>query len=127
MANRTPREARSGSRNVIGHSKRESERGRVGEEGEEGREREGEKGGERRSRPVEVDLLGLDLAVLDVDLISAQDDGDRLANPDNVPMPVGHVLVCHACSHVEHDDRTVALNVVACNTHPRQQAPFQPR
>jgi hypothetical protein len=66
-----------------------------------------------KNRPVKVDLLGLDLAVLDVDLVSAKDDGDRLANPDNVPVPVGHVLVCHARSHVEHDDRTVALNVVA--------------
>ena len=69
---------------------------------------------EKKNKPVEVDLLGLDLAVLDVDLVTAQDDGNRLAHPHDVPVPVGDVLVCHARCDVEHDDRTVALDVVAC-------------
>jgi hypothetical protein len=68
----------------------------------------------KKNKPVEVDLLGLDLAVLDVDLVTAQDDGNRLAHPHDVPVPVGDVLVCHARCDVEHDDRTVALDVIAC-------------
>ena len=68
----------------------------------------------KKEKPVEVDLLGLDLAVLDVDLVTAQDDGNRLAHPHDVPVPVGDVFVCHARCDIEHDDRTVALDVVAC-------------
>ena len=68
----------------------------------------------RKNKPVEVDLLGLDLTVLDVDLVTAQDDRNRLAHPHDVPVPVGDVLVCHARCDIEHDDRTVALDVVAC-------------
>jgi hypothetical protein len=48
------------------------------------------------------------------DLVSAENDGDGLANTHDIPVPVGHVLVSHARSDVEHDDGTVALNVIAC-------------
>jgi len=48
------------------------------------------------------------------DLVSAENDGDGLANTHDIPVPVGHVLVGHARSDVEHDDGTVALNVIAC-------------
>jgi hypothetical protein len=40
---------------------------------------------------VEGDLLGLDLAVLDVDLVTAQDDGDVLAHANEIAMPVGDI------------------------------------
>ena len=69
---------------------------------------------------MEVDLFGLDLTILDIDLVSAEHDGDSLAHPHNVPVPVGHVFVCHACSHVEHDDRAVALDVIACTCKGRE-------
>ena len=63
--------------------------------------------------PVEYDRLGLDLPVLDVDLVAGQHDRDVLADPDEVPVPVGHVLVGHPAGHVEHDDGALALDVVA--------------
>ena len=57
--------------------------------------------------------LGLDFSVLDVDLVAAQDDGDVLADADQISVPVGHVLVGHSGSDVEHDDSALALDVVA--------------
>jgi hypothetical protein len=42
---------------------------------------------------VERDRLGLDLAVLDVDLVAAQHNRDRIAHTGQVLVPVGHVLV----------------------------------
>lgn len=61
---------------------------------------------------VECDGLGLDLALLDVDLVAAENDGDVLAHAREVAMPVGHVLVCDARRHVEHDDAALAVDVV---------------
>ena len=58
---------------------------------------------------MEHDGLGLDLAVLDVDLVAAEDDGDVLADADEVPVPVGHVLVRHPGCHVEHHDGALTL------------------
>lgn len=40
---------------------------------------------------VEGDLLGLDLAVLDVNLVAAEDDGDVLAHANEIAMPVGDI------------------------------------
>ena len=63
--------------------------------------------------PVEHDGLGLHLPVLDVDLVSGQHDGDVLADSDQVPVPVGDVLVGDSAGHVEHDDGALALDVVS--------------
>ena len=84
---------------------------------------------------VEGDGLGLDLALLDVDLVTAQDNRDVLADTDQVAcycvlvdytrearrkwrnitrtVPVGDVLVGDAGRHVEHDDTALAVDVVA--------------
>jgi len=62
---------------------------------------------------MEGDLLDLDLAVLDVDLVAAEDDGDVFADTDEVAMPVGDVLVGHARSHIEHDNGALALDVIS--------------
>ncbi len=62
---------------------------------------------------MEGDGLGLDLAVLDVDLVAAQHDGYVLADAHEVLVPRGHVLVRDARGHVEHDDGALALDVVA--------------
>ena len=62
---------------------------------------------------MEGDGLGLDLALLDVDLVAGQDDGDVLANADQVTVPVGDVLVGDARGDVEHDDTALAVDVVA--------------
>ena len=89
---------------------------------------------------VESDGLGLDLALLDVDLVAAEDDGDVLADADEIAwkggvslafyndigsaivaerrcgrsrtVPVGNVLVGNAGRHVEHDDTALAVDVV---------------
>lgn len=56
--------------------------------------------------------LGLDLSVLDVDFVATQHDRDVLADAHQIPMPVGHVLVCNARRHIEHDDGALSLNVI---------------
>ena len=60
---------------------------------------------------VEGDLLGLDLAILHVDLVAAKYHRDRLAHPDQVSVPRGDVLVGDPARDVEHDDRALAVDV----------------
>ena len=62
--------------------------------------------------PVEDDGLCLDFSVLDVHLVSGQNDGNVFANSNQIAMPVRNVLVCHAGCDVEHDDGALALDVV---------------
>ena len=59
---------------------------------------------------VEGDLLGLDLAVLDLYLVPREDDGDVLAHPGKVAVPVGDVLVGDARRDVKHDDGALPLD-----------------
>lgn len=61
---------------------------------------------------MEGDGLGLHFALLYINLVSAQDDGNVLADANQVAMPVGHVLVGDARSDVEHDDTALAVDVV---------------
>ena len=89
---------------------------------------------------MESDGLGLNLALLHVDLITAEDDGDILANADQVAyysvsfryesrytacnrllgvdgwcartVPVGDVLVGNSRSNIEHDDTALAVDIV---------------
>lgn len=62
---------------------------------------------------VEGDLLRLDLTILDLDLVSSEDDGDIFTNTSQVTMPIGDVLVGDTGRHVKHDNRTLALYVVS--------------
>ena len=62
---------------------------------------------------VEGDLLGLDLAVLDFDLVSHEDDGNVFADAGEIAVPVGHVLVGDARGHVKHDNGALSLDVVS--------------
>ena len=62
---------------------------------------------------VEGDGLGLDLALLDIDLVAGQNNGDVLADADQVTVPVGDVLVCDTRGNVEHDDTALAVDVVS--------------
>jgi len=62
---------------------------------------------------VELDGLYLDLTILDIDLVTAEHDGDLLANTDKITVPVGDVLVCHTRGNIEHDDGALTLDVVA--------------
>jgi len=61
---------------------------------------------------VESDGLGLDLALLNINLVTCEDDWDVLADTDKVTVPVGDVLVGDAGSDVEHDDTALAVDVV---------------
>ena len=53
------------------------------------------------------------LAHLDVDLVTAEDNGDVLANPLEVTVPVRDVLVGDSRGDVEHDDTALTLDVVS--------------
>ena len=53
------------------------------------------------------------VAYLDVHLVTAQNNGDVLANTLEVTVPVRDVLVGNAGGNVEHDDTALALDVVA--------------
>jgi len=61
---------------------------------------------------MELDVLGLDLSVLDVDFVSNKDDRDVLAHTYDISMPVGNILVGDTGGDVKHDDRALALDVV---------------
>jgi hypothetical protein len=50
---------------------------------------------------------------LDVNFVTAENDWDVLANPLQITMPVGHVLIRDSGCNVEHDDATLSLNVVS--------------
>ena len=62
---------------------------------------------------VESDLFGLHLTIFDFDLVSRQYNRDIFADTSQVTMPVGYVLVGDTRGHVEHNDGTLTLNVVA--------------
>lgn len=62
---------------------------------------------------MEGDGLGLDLALLHIDLVSGEDNRDVLADTDQVTVPVGDVLVGDTGCDVKHDDTALAVDVVA--------------
>ena len=58
---------------------------------------------------VEGDGSGLDLALLEIDFVTAQNDGDvGSADTSNISVPVGNVLVSHSRSDIEHNDGSLA-------------------
>ena len=59
---------------------------------------------------VEGDLLGLDLSVLDVDLVAHEYDRDVLADSHQVLVPLGHVLISDSAAHIKHDDSGVSTD-----------------
>ena len=61
---------------------------------------------------MEGDGLGLHFPLLDVDLVAREDDGDVLADADEVTVPVGDVFVGDAGGDVEHDDAALSVDVV---------------
>jgi hypothetical protein len=61
---------------------------------------------------VESDLLGLDLAVLDVNLVSDKNNGDVFADTCKILEPLGDVRVGDAGADIEHDDAAVSSDVV---------------
>ena len=62
---------------------------------------------------VEGDLLGLDLAITDIDFVADKDDGDGLANTSQILVPLGDVGVSDARADIEHDNTAVATDIVS--------------
>lgn len=56
---------------------------------------------------VEGNTRSLDLSLLDIDLVTAQHDGDVFTDSLQVSVPVGNVLVGDSRCNVEHDDTTL--------------------
>ena len=52
------------------------------------------------------------VAYLDVHLVTAQNNGDVLANTLEVTMPIRDVLVGDTGGDIEHNDTTLSLDVV---------------
>lgn len=50
---------------------------------------------------------------LDVDLVTAEDNGDVLAHTLEIPMPVGNVFVGDPGRDIKHDDAALALDIVS--------------
>lgn len=65
-----------------------------------------------RLLPVELDLLGLHLAVLDIDLVPAEHDRDVLAYTDDITMPSRHVTVGDLAEHIKHDHGALSVDIV---------------
>ena len=79
---------------------------------------------------MESDCLCLDFALLHVDFVAGENNGDCLANTDKITytqirrvdipstnlkltMPVWHILVGDTRGDVKHDNTAVAIDVVA--------------
>lgn len=62
---------------------------------------------------MEHDRFGFDFSVFDVDFVAGQHDRYGLADSNQVSMPVRNVLVSDSRGDIKHDDRTLALDVVA--------------
>lgn len=75
----------------------------------------------QRLLTVEGNGLCLDLAILDVDFVSTQDNWNVLANSDKVTMPLRNVLVRHARSNIEHNDCGVTLNTNVSQQNRRKE------
>lgn len=61
---------------------------------------------------VVVDLLRGHFTLRHVYLVTAQHDGDVGAHTADISVPVGHVTVGQTSRHIEHDDGSLATNVV---------------
>ena len=64
------------------------------------------------SLAMELNVSGLDLPVLHVDLVSNEDDWNVLANANYISMPVRYVLVGNSASNIEHDDGALTLDII---------------
>lgn len=65
------------------------------------------------SLSVNGDLIGLDLSVLDISLVSNKTDWDIWSNLDKVIEPLQDVLVGLSACKIEHNDAALRANIVA--------------
>lgn len=52
------------------------------------------------------------LAYLNIDLVTAKNNGDVLTDTDEITVPVGDVLVGNSRGDIKHDDSTLTTNTV---------------
>ena len=62
---------------------------------------------------MESDLSGFDSSVLLVDLVSDKDDGDVIADPGEVLVPLGDILVGDSGGDIEHENGGMSSNIVS--------------
>ena len=62
---------------------------------------------------VEGDLLGLHLTLTNINLVTAQHDGDVVAHTGQILVPGGDVFVGLPVGDIEHDDTSLTQDVVA--------------
>lgn len=62
---------------------------------------------------VEKDVLGLDFAVIAINLVTDQHNGNVLAHAHEILVPMRHILVSDTRSHVKENDRSLSSNVVS--------------
>lgn len=62
---------------------------------------------------VEGDGLGLHLTLLNIDLVTAKDNRNVLADTDEITVPVGNVLVGDTGGNIEHDDTTLSVDIIS--------------
>lgn len=62
---------------------------------------------------VECNLLGLDLTIFDLDLVTSEDDRNVFTHTSQITMPVGNVFVGNTRCDVKHNNSTLPLNVVS--------------
>ena len=57
--------------------------------------------------------ITFDFAILDVHFVATEDNGNVFAHTNQITVPIGNVLVGDASRDVEHDNRALALDVIA--------------
>lgn len=62
---------------------------------------------------MEGNLLGFDLTVLDLHLITSEYDRNILTHACEITVPVWHIFVSNTGCHIEHDNGALALDVVS--------------
>lgn len=62
---------------------------------------------------MESDRLRLNLTLLDIDLVTTEDDRDTLANTDEVTVPVWNVLVSDPSGNIKHNDPALTVDIVS--------------
>lgn len=59
---------------------------------------------------MEGDLFGLDFSVLNINLVSNQDNRNVLTHSDQVFVPFWHILIGDSRADIEHDDSAMSSN-----------------
>lgn len=61
---------------------------------------------------MESHLFRFHLAVFHINLVTTENNGDVLAHAAKITMPGRYIFICKTRSHIEHNNSTLAMNVV---------------